>query len=734
MTTDSGIVLFSFSDDFSASLINCDRWKNVLNESTNPDRITGIHVRQNGGLQLTWPRGYCNRTVARDDQHPLNDYFGLESQSVKSNWIQRVPLSGDFDVSVDFDGRQSYNPGGTDWSTISFGVVENPEEINSQFYMYNDVGPRSRLYHNGTSFYGGSDAISGKLRFARSGSTVTAYRWNTSTSSWDTFTGWSRTFSNELYVVVSIFAYAGACSSGTFRNLSCDVDYAESGTFESAVYDAGRTVTWEEISWTETLPTNTDVEFQIAVSSSAEGPWSYVGPDGTAGTKFSTASGQSVGMSVSGRYMKTKAFLTGDGTVTPTVSEVHVSHDGDVTSQFSSFVYDDAGNMTEKALVTDSSSVVETRTYNDMNELTANSVDDGTTTVNWTFSYDGNGNLTSRSDGTDTWDYTWDDENRLIEVEENSTTLASYQYDSHSRLIQRVADGTTTNYTWDGWGLVKEVKSGTITETTRYAVPHGGVTSFDRNGSRYYLHGDGLSSSQLVTNSSGNQAARIIYGAWGEELYSSDSVPNGLDARFVGGLGVRNEATTGLTYMRHRWYDASLQRFISRDPVGFESSYNLYEYGANNPVNRVDPSGLQPPVLLPPPPAPPVVPPAAPPVPPPAAPPGPVVNPGVGAGVSRVLGRFLPVLLWPFMIGGDSPPIHQPRSEGRGPIPLGSDDNCKNDREKECSDAVLAKISRFVQSFGLSILTADSAFMQRQTKLYEDCVNGLIEPGDIEHG
>jgi RHS repeat-associated protein len=65
-----------------------------------------------------------------------------------------------------------------------------------------------------------------------------------------------------------------------------------------------------------------------------------------------------------------------------------------------------------------------------------------------------------------------------------------------------------------------------------------------------------------VTDSNGNTAARIIYGAWGEELYSNDTVPNGLDARFVGGLGVRNDAATGLIYMRHRWYDPETQRFF----------------------------------------------------------------------------------------------------------------------------------------------------------------------------
>ena len=85
--------------------------------------------------------------------------------------------------------------------------------------------------------------------------------------------------------------------------------------------------------------------------------------------------------------------------------------------------------------------------------------------VNYTYSHDANENLTSKTDGTNTWTYTWDDENPLAAVAENSTTIASYEYDSSSRLLQRVADGgTTTNYTWDGWDLVKEEKTGAVTD------------------------------------------------------------------------------------------------------------------------------------------------------------------------------------------------------------------------------------------------------------------------------
>ena len=171
--------------------------------------------------------------------------------------------------------------------------------------------------------------------------------------------------------------------------------------------------------------------------------------------------------------------------------------------------------------------------------------------------------------------------------------MVDYLYDSGSRMLQRTEGTTTTNFHWDGWDLVREEKDdGTDVEVTNYLVPHGEVMAFERDGDWFYLHGDGLSSTQLVTDSNGDQAARMVYGAWGETLSSNSSVPGSLDVRFVGGLGVRNDNASGLIYMRHRWYDAQLGRFISRDPIGHSGGVNLYEY-PSNPLSYIDPIGLK---------------------------------------------------------------------------------------------------------------------------------------------
>ncbi|MEW5802483.1 MAG: RHS repeat-associated core domain-containing protein, partial [bacterium] len=62
--------------------------------------------------------------------------------------------------------------------------------------------------------------------------------------------------------------------------------------------------------------------------------------------------------------------------------------------------------------------------------------------------------------------------------------------------------------------------------------------------------------------------------------------------KYVGLHGVMTEPN-GLYYMRARYYDPHVGRFICEDPIGFEGGdTNLYVYVSNNPMMLVDPRGL----------------------------------------------------------------------------------------------------------------------------------------------
>ncbi len=61
---------------------------------------------------------------------------------------------------------------------------------------------------------------------------------------------------------------------------------------------------------------------------------------------------------------------------------------------------------------------------------------------------------------------------------------------------------------------------------------------------------------------------------------------------FVGSLGHTSEDETGLIYMRARWMDPALGRFISEDPA--RDGANWFDYCRGNPVNAVDPDGEHP--------------------------------------------------------------------------------------------------------------------------------------------
>ncbi|MEN6370643.1 MAG: RHS repeat-associated core domain-containing protein [Armatimonadota bacterium] len=77
------------------------------------------------------------------------------------------------------------------------------------------------------------------------------------------------------------------------------------------------------------------------------------------------------------------------------------------------------------------------------------------------------------------------------------------------------------------------------------------------------------------------------YDAYGA-IRNTDSSTSGSN-KFCGGLGHTVEDSTGLTYMRARYYDPNLGRFISQDSEG--NGINWFVYCGNNPVNKIDCDG-----------------------------------------------------------------------------------------------------------------------------------------------
>ena len=96
-----------------------------------------------------------------------------------------------------------------------------------------------------------------------------------------------------------------------------------------------------------------------------------------------------------------------------------------------------------------------------------------------------------------------------------------------------------------------------------------------------------------MTNSSGNIVNKYAYDEFGKVLSQEEAIPNPF--KYVGQFGVMDEEN-GLFYMRARYYDPEVGRFINKDPIGFLGGLNIYAYVENNPVNHIDPEGLE--VLL----------------------------------------------------------------------------------------------------------------------------------------
>ncbi len=113
--------------------------------------------------------------------------------------------------------------------------------------------------------------------------------------------------------------------------------FTGSGVFESNFFDATTSVAYNRITPIFTLPPQTSLEFQVAVSMPPDGncasaPYHFVGPDGTTNTRFSGEGGVPLvvngqGYENPGRCFKYKAiFETNDPLLSPILTDVLINY------------------------------------------------------------------------------------------------------------------------------------------------------------------------------------------------------------------------------------------------------------------------------------------------------------------------------------------------------------------------------------------------------------------------
>jgi len=182
-----------------------------------------------------------------------------------------------------------------------------------------------------------------------------------------------------------------------------------------------------------------------------------------------------------------------------------------------------------------------------------------------TVAYDANGNTLSDPSGKQ---YTWDFENRLVQVVNPGAGTTTFRYDPFGRRIQKSGPLGTTNYLYDGINNMEEV-DGVGNELARYigtGYTDDLLSEFRQNGHTYYDQ-DGISSVTALSSSTGALANTYAYDTFGNPVVQTGSIVNPLQY-----TGRDYDAESGLYYNRARYYDRSSGRFINEDPAGLTCS------------------------------------------------------------------------------------------------------------------------------------------------------------------
>ena len=246
------------------------------------------------------------------------------------------------------------------------------------------------------------------------------------------------------------------------------------------------------------------------------------------------------------------------------------------------YTYDLGGNILKKErfAYADTTNPLETvtYTYGDANWR------DKLTAVNGNaIAYDAIGN--PLNDGT--WTYTWQNGRQLQKMQKAGVT-AEFVYNADGLRVQKTVNGVATKYTLHGKNIV-HMTSGTDELHFFYdAQNRPAVVVYNGTAYAYVksLQGDIVA----ILDENGNTVVSYGYDAWGAPLWCTGELAETLGKvqpfRYRGYV---YDEETGLYYLRSRFYNSSLCRFIDMDCL--IHSGNTFAYCCNSPASMHDVCG-----------------------------------------------------------------------------------------------------------------------------------------------
>ena len=208
------------------------------------------------------------------------------------------------------------------------------------------------------------------------------------------------------------------------------------------------------------------------------------------------------------------------------------------------------------------------------------------------FTYDANGNLLS--DGKYTYSWT---KGSLLEKVTGDGLEAVYTYDASGIRTSKKVNGITTEYLTAGGSVLSEKKNGVW---QHYLYDGSGqLMAIRYKGADYYYVRNGLMTITGLVDANGASVVNYFYDSWGNMLNITGSMAASLGKdnpyRFK---GYYYDEETGMYYLKSRYYQPEICRFISADDISIMLDNpmslwdkNLYVYGDNDPVNKKDDDG-----------------------------------------------------------------------------------------------------------------------------------------------